>query len=385
MNILIISSQYPPINKANLYTENMALHYAARQWVKMGHKVFAFPLFIQSESFLDNPNNTFSKKIFETVADNVSLFIKDFKRKKSDGSVKKSAIRKAAKQYRRVLKELPPIDLAIVHSPSSTYDFADHLRLSCPKAVVFDTRDCKRITVPKLARYHRMYNAFGYTLESVKTKIESIGQIDKPSFITRSEVPHFVMPEQCDKQWNSDIIRLVFAGELAPHKNIDVIINALSKVDNRHKFHLDIIGMGSMEPALRRLVVNNGLTDIVTFNGSMLKSDVFSKFRSSDVFVMASSHLSFGLSYLEAMSQGCIALCVETERIDGIIQDGVNGYILKAKDVEALTSKLNEIAALSADKFAAMSAAAVETASSLTEEQTAARYIEEVLASIEKK
>ena len=40
MNILIISSQYPPINKANLYTENMELHYMARQWAKMGHKVF---------------------------------------------------------------------------------------------------------------------------------------------------------------------------------------------------------------------------------------------------------------------------------------------------------------------------------------------------------
>ena len=77
MNILVISAQYPPINKANLYTENMALHYMARQWVKMGHKVFAFPLFIQTEAFPNTySDDTFSKKIFETVADNVSLFIK---------------------------------------------------------------------------------------------------------------------------------------------------------------------------------------------------------------------------------------------------------------------------------------------------------------------
>lgn len=384
MNILVISAQYPPINKANLYTENMALHYMARQWVKMGHKVFAFPLFIQTEAFPNTySDDTFSKKIFETVADNVSLFIKDFKRG-SNGLVKKSSIKKAANQYRKLLKTLPEIDLAIVHSPSSTYDLADYLKLTCPKIVVFDTSDCKKLSTPKFARYHKLYNAFGYTLDSVKNKIEGMTEIKKPTFVTRSQVPNFVMPERFDRKWESDVIRLVFAGEFAPYKNIDVIINALSNVDNRNKFHLDLIGAGAMEPALRRLIVNNNMTENVTFYNSMFKGDLFNKFRESDVFVMASSHLSFGLSYLEAMSQGCIPVCVEDDRIDGIVQDGINGYILKAKDVDALTKKLNEIAEHSTKKLSAMSKAAVETASNLTEEKTATRYIEEVLASIKK-
>lgn len=385
MNILVISSQYPPINKANLYTENMALHYTARQWVKMGHKVFAFPLFLQAEAFPDTySNDTFSKKIFETVADNVSLFIKDFKRNPSNGLVKKSAIKKAAKQYRKLLKTLPKIDLAIVHSPSSTYDLADYLKLTCPKVAVFDTNDCKKLSVPKFARYHKMYDAFGYTLDSVKNKIESVTEIKKPTFVTRSQVPNFIMPERFDRQWKDDVIRLVFAGEFAPYKNIDVIINALAKVKDRSKFHLDLIGAGAMEPALRRLIVNNNMTETVTFYNSMFKSELLSKFRTSDVFVMASSHLSFGLSYLEAMSQGCIPLCVEDERIDGIIQNGVNGYILKAKDVDALAKKLDDIAELSASKLSVISEAAVETASNLTEEKTATRYIEEVLANVSK-
>ena len=168
MNILIISAQYPPINKANLYTENMALHYLARQWAKMGHKVFAFPLFMQSEDFMDDPNNNFSKKVFETVADNVSLYIKDIKCNSSSGSVKKSAIRKAAKQYRKILKDLPAIDLAIVHSVASTHDITDYLKLTCPKIAVFDTNDSKAIVAPKFARYDKMYNTYGYTLDSVK-------------------------------------------------------------------------------------------------------------------------------------------------------------------------------------------------------------------------
>lgn len=386
MNILIISSQYPPINKANLYTENMALHYMARQWAKMGHSVFAFPLFLRSESFHDDyySNDSFSKKIFETVADNVSLYIKDFKRG-SNGTVRKSSIKKAAKQYKKQLKALPKFDLAIVHSPTSAYDIVERLRLTCPKVAIFDTTDCKKITVPKLARYQRIYSAFGYTLNSVKSKIEDMTEIKMPTFVTNSEVPNFVMPERFDRQWDNDTIRLVFAGELAPYKNIDVIVNALSKVNDRKKFHLDLIGAGSMDPALRRLVRNNDMNDIVTFNSSMFKSDVFNKFRSSDVFIMASKHLSFGLTYLEAMSQGCITICVEDDRIDGIINDGVNGYVLKEKDVDALTAKLNEIASLSKESLSEMSEAAVEAASNLTEEKIATQYIEGVLASIEKK
>lgn len=386
MNILIISSQYPPINKANLYTENMALHYMARQWVKMGHNVFAFPLFINSQAYHDEyySSDNFSKKIFETVADNVSLYIKDFKRS-SNGAVKKSSIKKAANQYKKQLKSLPKFDLAVVHSPTSAYDIVERLRLSCPKIAVFDTTDCKKVTVPKLARYQKIYRAFGYTLDSVKAKIESMTEVKTPSFVTHSEVPNFVIPERFDRQWDNDIIRLVFAGELAPYKNIDVIVNALSKVNDRKKFHLDLIGTGSMDPALRRLVNNNNMNDIVTFNSSMFRSDVFNKFRSSDVFIMASKHLSFGLSYLEAMSQGCITICVEDDRIDGIIKDGVNGYILKEKDVDALAAKLNEIAALSAEKLSEMSEAAVEAVSNLTEEKIATQYIEGLLASIEKK
>ena len=384
MNILVISAQYPPINKANLYTENMSLHYMARQWVKSGHQVLAFPLFLQSEAYLNNPSNSHSKKVFETVADNVSLYIKDLKYNSSTNMVKKSAIKSAAKQYRCILEKLPKIDLLIVHSPSSTYDLAEYLKLTCPKIAVFDTNDCKYISASTLAVYHKIYDSFGFTLDSVKSKIEAVAEINKPSFVTRSEIPSFIMPETANKDERGDVIRLIFTGELSPYKNIDTIINAMANVTNRKKFHLDLVGEGSMEPALRRLISNHNLFDNVSFCNSMFRTELLKKFRSSDIFIMASSHLSFGMSYLEAMSQGCIPICVENERIDGIIRDGSNGYILKEKDVDALTKKLNEIAELSGKKLSSLSAAAVKTASNLTQEKTAARYIDEILSSIEK-
>ncbi len=384
MNILIISSQYPPINKANLYTENMSLHYTARQWAKMGHNVIAFPLFLQSESFLSDPRNFYSKKIFETTADNVSLYIKDIKLSSSKNGVKKRMLRSAAKQYRKLLKTLPPIDLLIVHEPTSAYDIADYLRIPCHKVAVFTTKDATTLRIPKFARYNKIYDAFAFTLDSVQTKIKNITKTDKPCVVTCSETPNFIMPERIDKVWDEEKLRLLFIGELTPFRNLDVIINALSKTKNRDKMHLDIIGIGSMEPALHRLIANLGLTDIVTFRGSMLKADAFRIIRESDVFIMANSHVTFGLSYLEAMSQGCIPVCVEDSRIDGIVKHGINGYILKEKDTDALTQCLDQIAEMPIKERSAISDATIETVSGLTEEKIAARYLDVILSTMKK-
>ena len=47
----------------------------------------------------------------------------------------------------------------------------------------------------------------------------------------------------------------------------------------------------------------------------------------SDVFVLPSVNETFGMVYLEAMSQGCIPIGTSGEGIDGIIENGKNGYL----------------------------------------------------------
>ncbi|MBR5272667.1 MAG: glycosyltransferase [Clostridia bacterium] len=350
----------------------------------MGHNVIAFPLFLQSESFLSDPRNNYSKKIFDTVADNVSLYIKDLKLNSSKG-VKKSALKSAAKQYRKILKTLPEIDLLVVHEPTSTYDLTDYLRIPCHKVAVFTTKDARTLTTPKFARYSKIYDAFGFTLDSVRRRIDKIIKTDKPCVVTCSETPNFVMPATIDKVWDNDKLRLLFIGELTPFKNLDIIINAIAKTRNKDKMHLDIIGTGSMEPALHRLIANLDLANTVTLRGATSKVEAFKIMRESDVFVMANCHVTFGLAYLEAMSQGCIPICVEDDRIDGIVQDGLNGYILKEKDTEALTNRLDQIAEMSRTELAKISKSTIETVSELTEEKIAARYLDVVLSTVETK
>ncbi len=48
--------------------------------------------------------------------------------------------------------------------------------------------------------------------------------------------------------------------------------------------------------------------------------------------VMNSRNEAFGLVYFEAMARGCIIITSRKEGFDGIIQDGVNGFLFKASD-----------------------------------------------------
>ena len=50
---------------------------------------------------------------------------------------------------------------------------------------------------------------------------------------------------------------------------------------------------------------------------------------------------TFGLVYLEAMARGCITVASRDEGFDGIIQDGVNGFLCKSGDETELVQYLH--------------------------------------------
>lgn len=87
----------------------------------------------------------------------------------------------------------------------------------------------------------------------------------------------------------------------------------------------------------------------------------------------------FGLVYLEAMAKGCIVIASRNEGIDGIIKDGVNGFLCKAGNVDELSSIISKIKSMSQDELCAISKSAVETAREMTDYKVAERYINSVI------
>lgn len=62
---------------------------------------------------------------------------------------------------------------------------------------------------------------------------------------------------------------------------------------------------------------------------------------------MISKAETFGLVYLEAMSMGCLTVASRHEGMEGIIEDGVNGFLCNAGDEFELAQVINKINNLS--------------------------------------
>lgn len=104
---------------------------------------------------------------------------------------------------------------------------------------------------------------------------------------------------------------------------------------------LVVIGDGPEREALRRAVSSTGIADRVRFPGA--RSDARALMGAFDVYVNSSTYEGVSLTIIEAMAA---ALPVIATRVGGtpeVVEDGSNGILVPAGDVERLTSALREL------------------------------------------
>ena len=95
---------------------------------------------------------------------------------------------------------------------------------------------------------------------------------------------------------------------------------------------------------------------------------------------MISEEETFGLVYLEAMSMGCITIASRNEGMEGIIEDGVNGFLCKAGDEHELSEIINRVNGMSIEELMCISNKARETAEKLTDEKVAQLYFNQLVS-----
>ena len=93
---------------------------------------------------------------------------------------------------------------------------------------------------------------------------------------------------------------------------------------------------------------------------------------------MISENEAFGLVYLEAMSRGCITIAARNEGMDGVIIHGINGFFCEAGNSIELAELIIHINTISKVELMRISKNAIETASKMSNEETARNYIEAI-------
>lgn len=144
---------------------------------------------------------------------------------------------------------------------------------------------------------------------------------------------------------------IITLGRLAPQKNQRMMIEAFSKVANEYPdYKMIIYGEGPLRDELESLTKALGLENRVSFPGFV--SDIIEIMRHASLFVMTSDHEGMPNALQEAMAMRLP--CISTDCGGGgareLIQDGINGILLKRNDLEGLVKGLQSV--LSDDSYA---------------------------------
>ena len=204
---------------------------------------------------------------------------------------------------------------------------------------------------------------------------ENTGVIPLNQFMCYSGIPaHFLnRKEVCIIA--KPINRFVYVGSFIrrkfPEKVLMGILNSCVSKD----FQLDYVGDGANRALIDKLISDNHLEEKVRLHGFVNREAVPNYIEKAQCFIMISEEETFGLVYLEAMSMGCITIASRNEGMEGIIIDGVNGFLCKAGDEKELTEIIDRINQMSNLELATISKNARQTALQLTDDKVAEKYI----------
>jgi glycosyltransferase involved in cell wall biosynthesis len=140
--------------------------------------------------------------------------------------------------------------------------------------------------------------------------------------------------------WPGDGLKILFAGRLAPEKNLDLFVDAVTAFAKEHAASGVIIGDG---PEYERIGARVAARPI-TMAGPLPPEKLMRWYKAADVFLLTSKHEGFGRVLAEAGHFGNILVATKSEGAKSIIKDGHNG-ILVADNADAIVNKLKQLVA----------------------------------------
>jgi glycosyltransferase involved in cell wall biosynthesis len=142
-----------------------------------------------------------------------------------------------------------------------------------------------------------------------------------------------------------DPLKLVYVGRIVRSKGLLDALEALKLLkDSGLRFGLKVAGSGPDEAAVRTLIASLNLEAQVTLLGPVFGDAKNKLWCDSDVQVFPTYH-NEGLPYsiLESMAAGCVPVTCSVAAIPDVMQDGVHGLFVPARDPEALAVAIRNL------------------------------------------
>lgn len=395
MNVLLITSVYPNIEPNTSSTP--VVHYFAREWVKLGHNVRVISCPSNFPWYLRYPANIFKKLISSKtggdirtvnlqekvyVIDDVNVYRIPMFKWWPHIRYSKTLVNEVSKKILNFCSEnmfLP--DVIIGHWVNPQLELINILKSAWNNPITcLVMHDCgvdlDNIYRKEHSQLLNNIDVIGYRSDAIKRGFEKKYGVWDKWFYCYSGVPESFISPIVKHRTFDNVTSFTFVGTLIQRKFPVAILKALMHSKLSSNFRLRYIGSGYEAKKIKQIVNENVLLkEQVVLSGYIPREDIVTHLLNTDVFVMISANETFGLVYLEAMSVGCITIASRNEGFDGIIKDGVNGFLCEAGNVNELQTIIDRIVEMTPEELQRISNNAIQTAQNMTDKIVAKQYI----------
>ncbi|QQR77090.1 MAG: glycosyltransferase family 4 protein [Candidatus Moraniibacteriota bacterium] len=147
------------------------------------------------------------------------------------------------------------------------------------------------------------------------------------------------------RNYSSDIsepFQVLAIARLTPRKGLRSLLEAMRmlKTSEERKFLLDIAGDGHERESLEAFVVEHNLSDRVRFVGRVPHSEIVPLYHRAHVYVLPSLNEGMSNNVLEALACGLPIITTDTGGTRELVEDGVNGCIIRMRDSQHIAEKI---------------------------------------------
>jgi len=134
---------------------------------------------------------------------------------------------------------------------------------------------------------------------------------------------------------------IIVVGRLSIEKGQDRMIEIFEKVRNRKGWNLCFTAEGPLKERLMTEIVERSLSEEIILLGKVVDLDEL--YAKASIFAMPSRMEGFPNALCEAMSAGLPCICFDSFPAHEIIEDGIDGFIVKDGDYDAFANMIENL------------------------------------------
>ncbi|WP_347158206.1 glycosyltransferase family 4 protein [Pontibacter chitinilyticus] len=202
----------------------------------------------------------------------------------------------------------------------------------------------------------------------------------------------FFLPNGIDKFWLENIydrssqqktfetVNILFVGQIITRKKLDVLIEFISKYNDK-RYNLTIVGKNTLELDFAEISKHIKEGNSINYLGEIRDPNrLLQVYRENDIFVLLSYSETFGVVYIEALSQGLPIVYTRNDGVDGYFEEGEVGYSCDYNSLDELKQRIDAIL----PQYNKMSMNATERAKNFDWQQLIEKYITNVNSTLSK-